>query len=146
MAVSASNAPHTQKYCPLLSSCAAVACIIQALSIGSLRNLRRHQVHQWEDEHPHQVNEVPIQPRNFDILRVIVLRLQKQNDYRYQERETQHVNSVVKNIVRGNQKISCDPKHSQDRQKPFAECDYSQVDHANCDMEHVHRSKPEERG
>src|SRR5271169_6525366 len=73
IAVSTNNAPHTQKYCPLLSSCAATSCIVCSLSCSfrwlvaggernSLRDLRRHQIHQRENEHPHQVHEMPVEP------------------------------------------------------------------------------------
>src|SRR5579872_2353898 len=66
--VRTSSAPHTQKYCPLLSSCAVVSCICFPLCfsvtpvVKGLGDLRRHQIHQREDEHPHQIHEVPVQP------------------------------------------------------------------------------------
>src|SRR5450631_3914228 len=50
-----------------------------------LRHLGRQQIHQRENKHPHQIDEVPVQPRHFHILRVIILRLQKQDDRRHNQ-------------------------------------------------------------
>ncbi len=33
-----------------------------------LRRVNRHQVDKWEDEHPHEVNEVPVKAADLDIL------------------------------------------------------------------------------
>src|SRR5260370_576180 len=49
----------------------------------------------------------------------------------------------MKNIVRRNQKISRQPKHAQDRQEPLPQRHYAQVNHANGDVQHVHRCQPE---
>src|SRR5271163_2981954 len=104
-AVRTSNAPHTQKYWPLPSSCFATSCIVFSPQL----DLGRHQVDQGEDEHPDQVDEVPIQSRHLHILRVVILRLQEQNNGRHNQTHQQRVNQVMKNIVRWNQKISCEP-------------------------------------
>src|SRR5689334_15831970 len=87
IAVSTSRAPQTQKYCPLASSCFATSCIRESsvclcVPCGEfvLGNLSRHQIHQREDKHPHQINKVPVQPANLHIVRVVILRLEKPND------------------------------------------------------------------
>src|SRR5215472_7665226 len=48
-----------------------------------LCHLRRHQVHQREDEHPHQVDKVPVQSRHLNVMRVVIFRLQKENHRRH---------------------------------------------------------------
>src|SRR5437660_11188284 len=75
MAVSTSSAAQTQKYCPLVS-CVAVSCIVRILCVlcgepfvAVLRNFRRHQIHQRENEHPHQIDKVPVQPADFNVVR-----------------------------------------------------------------------------
>src|SRR6266852_40255 len=34
-------------------------------------NLGRHQINQRKDEHPHQIDEVPVEPGNFDVSGII---------------------------------------------------------------------------
>src|ERR1700722_7495681 len=121
IAVRTSSAPHTQKYCPLLSSCVAASCVI--VSLGNelaSSNPRRHQINQRKDEHPHQVDEVPVQSGHFHIVRVVVFRLQKQNDGAHEQADQQRVNAVVEEIIRRNQKISRHVNHSQNRQEPLS--------------------------
>src|SRR5579864_5963660 len=125
MAVSTSSAAQTQKYCPLVS-CVAVSCISGSLNqarIGCpillsrflrkrvgiltsqtcpgprLADLRRHQIHQWEDEHPHQINKVPIQPANFNVVRVVVLRFEKHDHRSHEQSDTQCMHRIVKYIA-----------------------------------------------
>src|ERR1700730_8894121 len=112
-AVSTSNAPQTQKYCPLLSSCAAcvaTSCmsevllfVLDVLGKLSLGDLRRHQIHQREDEHPHQIDEVPVKPSNFHIMRIVVFGFQKQNHCRDDQSNQQRLDAIMKYIVRRNQ-------------------------------------------
>src|ERR1700730_7067826 len=102
-AVRTSSAPHTQKYWALLSSCVVASCMFRVLAplqrfvfrdsyqgmpLGipqmqhcqsrlqplGLRDLRGHQIDQREDEHPHQVDKVPIESRCFDIMGIVVFR------------------------------------------------------------------------
>src|SRR5215469_7324187 len=136
MAVKISNAPQTHKYCVLLPSCVVATLCISSLSLrilssrngsslaeGSacLRNLRRHQIDQREDEHPHQIDEVPIQSRDFHVMRVVILRLQEQHDRSYDQPDQQGVNQVVKNVVGRNEQKSRQPNRSQNRQKQLAQ-------------------------
>src|ERR1700722_6124565 len=161
IAVSTSSAPHTQKYCPLLSSCVAASCVIFSLSgkppdisVKPLSthsrqttpsNPGRHQVNQREDKHPHQVDEVPVKSRYFDIMRVVVFRLQKQNHGRHDQADQQRVDAVVEDIIRRNQKVSRHIDHSQNRQETLAQCHHAQVNHADGHVQHMHRSEAKER-
>src|ERR1700733_11027687 len=111
--------------------------------LATALNLRRHQIHQRENKHPHQIHKMPIQTRHFHIMRVIIFRLQKNNDARNNQPNQQLMHAVMKNIVRRNQKVSRQPQHSQNRQKPFPQRYHAEIDHANRHMQHVHRSEPE---
>src|SRR5580693_3333494 len=123
IAVSTSSAPHTQKYCALLScpeySSVAVSCIefvlTQSKGRSSPYDLRRQQIHQRENEHPHQIDEVPVQPGHFHILRIVIFRFQKQDDRSHDQPDQQNVNAVMKHVVRRNQQISHQPKHADNR-------------------------------
>src|SRR5581483_5903853 len=83
-AVKISSATHTKKYGFLLSSCSTAAGLIAMWCIVlprrnemPLHDLGGHQIHQRENEHPHQVYEMPVQSRYLDVMSVIDLRLQE---------------------------------------------------------------------
>src|SRR6476661_8531104 len=115
MAVRTSRAPQTQKYCPLASSCVATSCI-SSLSVFlgdpddsgvcSSVNPGRHQINQRENKHPDQIHKVPVQARDFHIMRVVVLWLEKENDRSDDQPKEQRVNAVMEDIVRRDQEVS----------------------------------------
>src|SRR5246127_1037520 len=154
MAVRARSPPQTQKYCPLLSSCFATSCMSRSsvyscalcgeAFLAVVRNLRRHQIHQREDKHPHQINKVPIQPANFNVVRIVVLGLKKHDHGSDEESETKCVHRVVKYVAGWNHERAGNPDRRQCRQKPLAKSDHAQIDHADRHVQHVHRREPEE--
>src|SRR5579864_5576552 len=130
MAVRTSKAPQTQKYCPLASSCVATSCISSPLRFlcdpddagyRSSANPGRHQINQREDKHPDQIHKVPVQARDFHIMRVVVYRLEKENDRSHDHPNQQRVNAVTENIVRRDQEVPCKPNRAQDWQEQLAE-------------------------
>ena len=85
-----------------------------------LDDFGRHQVHQWEDEHPHQVNEVPVQSRYLDIVRVIILGLQEENRGRDNCGDQENMNSNVEYIAGRRNQPTNQPKTEQDGQEFLA--------------------------
>src|ERR1022692_4059500 len=135
-AVRSSSAPQTQKYCPLPSSCVAAAVCIMlspkllvllARSFGAgcpsvalrflLVHACGHQIDQRENKHPDQVHEVPIQSRDFHVVRIVIFGFQNQDHGRHDEPRQQCVDSVVKHTVRWNLPPGNRPDRQQDGQK-----------------------------
>src|SRR5579863_4432931 len=72
--VMASSHPQTKKNVRLLAStCSAASCMSSVnlrsiLARGALCHLVRHQVDERENEHPDQVDKVPVESAHFDVV------------------------------------------------------------------------------
>src|SRR5215469_17672506 len=71
-------------------------CSVCSLIVRSLRHPRRHQIDQRENEHPDQIDEVPVQAADLDVLRLELTsehRLADDTQVNHAEYDVRHMQS-----------------------------------------------------
>src|SRR5580692_12549534 len=111
-----------------------------------LKDLGGHQINQRKNEHPNQVDEMPVETGDLDVRGVVDLGLKPQDDGTDDRGKQQHMGAVVEGAVSWSAQPSRQPKDKQDGNEIAAQSDDAEVDDPQRHVEHMHSRKAEERG